>query len=186
MEYINYSDIKFNSIDEFMEFDYSHDDLLEYINGDIYLFASPSTNHEAITINIVLGLGNYLKKTDTKCRVYSAPTDLKLGNNKFIPDIMVVCEKSKGNYFETIPPLIVEIVSPGNMSHDTVFKRRLYEKYGVQEYWIVYPIGKYVEVCFLTLKKYVSEFYYDDEIIESKVLEGFKISLEDLFEDLNG
>ena len=196
MEHIDYRDVKFNSIDEFMEYDRTHDELLEYIDGevylfgspsssncDIYLFASPSPYHEVITINIVLALGNYLNNIKSRCRVYSAPTDLKLGDNKFIPDLMVQCVKAKGKYFETVPPLIVEIISPGNISHDTILKRAVYEKFGVKEYWIVYPKEKHVDVCFLNGKKYFSGTYYEDEVIESKAIDGFKISLSELFKD---
>ena len=34
-----------------------------------------------------------------------------------------------------VPDLLIEIVSSGSVSRDTVEKYAIYEKYGVKEYW---------------------------------------------------
>jgi Uma2 family endonuclease len=49
-----------------------------------------------------------------------------------------------------VPDLIVEILSKGNAKHDSTIKKELYEKFGVQEYWIVNPDTK--EALGYTLK----------------------------------
>jgi Uma2 family endonuclease len=63
-----------------------------------------------------------------------------------------------------------------------IFKRRLYAKYGVQEYWIVDPKEKTIEV--LTLGKQGYEragLYRRDETLTSKLLPGLQISLTEVF-----
>ena len=39
------------------------------------------------------------------------------------------------------PDIVVEILSPGSLSHDQVRKLNLCERYGVKEYWILHPDG---------------------------------------------
>jgi Uma2 family endonuclease len=80
------------------------------------------------------------------------------------------------------PDLVVEILSPATAEKDRIFKSRLYAKYGVQEYWIVDPKEKTIEV--LTLGKQGYEragLYRRDETLTSKLLPGLQISLTEVF-----
>jgi len=47
------------------------------------------------------------------------------------------------------PDLVVEILSPSTAGRDQVFKRKLYGKYGVREYWVVDPASATIEVLVL-------------------------------------
>ena len=60
------------------------------------------------------------------------------------PDISVICDEAKlSEKGCTGPPeLVIEVVSPSGASRDQIKKRRLYEKKGVAEYWIVHPSDK--------------------------------------------
>lgn len=185
---------RFDSIEDFMKFDESTNELLEFIDGKVYslnnnsnsrMLTSSSPKHQLISSNLHIEFVNFLKKSNTKCRAYYAPTDLKLGDNKLIPDLMIICDKTKHNYFETVPFLIVEILYPNNVSHDTIFKKKLYEKYGVKEYWIVNPIDETnsVEVNCLENGKYKSFHFYIGDIIASKVFHGLAVKVEDIFRE---
>ena len=66
----------------------------------------------------------------------------------------------------------------------TVEKFQIYEKYGVSEYWIVFPEQKVVEVFSLKEGKYflLCSTENTDGVINSKVLQDFHCKLDEIFE----
>lgn len=44
------------------------------------------------------------------------------------------------------PDLVIEALSAATASHDQVVKRRVYERAGVREYWLVYPVDRAVTI----------------------------------------
>lgn len=44
------------------------------------------------------------------------------------------------------PDFVVEVLSPRTASHDHVRKRRVYERAGVREYWLVPPVDRTLNV----------------------------------------
>jgi Uma2 family endonuclease len=78
------------------------------------------------------------------------------GNNRrrLAPDVMVAFGRPKGyraSYVQHkedhVPPQVVfEILSPGNRKRVMDFKRKIYEMYGVQEYYVFNPYKIILEV----------------------------------------
>jgi Uma2 family endonuclease len=79
---------------------------------------------------------------------------------------------------------VVEIVSPGpeNERRDRVAKRQLYGKYGVREYWVVYPEKHAVEIYLLDGQalRLRATLAQQDELT-SLVLPGFSCKVESIF-----
>ena len=77
---------------------------------------------------------------------------------------------------------MVEILSPASAYYDLRKKFRVYEKYGVKEYWIVDPEEKFIEIYqneggqfkLIQTKRATGN-------IKSVVLRDLKISLEKIF-----
>lgn len=44
------------------------------------------------------------------------------------------------------PDLVVEVLSPSTAGHDHVLKRRVYERAGVREFWLVHPTDRMVTI----------------------------------------
>ena len=68
---------------------------------------------------------------------------------KIFPDIAIFktpLDITKNGSLKGTPVFVAEILSPSTRNKDTGVKLELYEKYGVREYWIVDPDGKYIEV----------------------------------------
>lgn len=170
----------------------------EIMHGVLRLFSSPLRKHAEITIGLAVALYNHIKKYKGKCKVYTAPFDVRLPNKNgetaddkiytvLQPDICVVCDLSKLDKKGCIgaPDIVVEVQSSSTFRYDLTQKFDAYESAGVREYWIVLA-GDGITVYHLQENgKYDdgTTFIYDD-IVTSQVLEGLEISLKELFEDL--
>ncbi len=124
----------------------------ELIEGNlIYNQAAPSRIHQTILGELHTVINNYIKSKDDSCRVYPTPFAVRLGEDRKTvvePDISVICDKDKltDRGCTGAPDWIIEIVSPGNSSHDYILKLNLYANAGVREYWIVDPYRKRIFV----------------------------------------
>ena len=128
----------------------------EIINGNIYSMApAPDERHQGVSSNLHGEFYIYLK--GKKCKLYHAPFDVafpeegetfETATNIVQPDIAIICNKeriiSRGCFGP--PDLIVEILSPSSAKRDTKIKRKLYQKFGVKEYWIADPANKRIDV----------------------------------------
>lgn len=147
--------------------DYLHwpeDVRYELIDGVAYLMApAPTLDHQEVAGEIFRQLANALQ--GKPCRVFIAPVDVRFPkageadeqvDTVLQPDVLVVCEASKLDRrgVRGAPDLVVEVLSPGTSSHDHVRKRRVYERAGVTEYWLVHPIDRLVTVYRLMAGEY--------------------------------
>ncbi len=122
--------------------------LAELIDNQIYMSPAPNTNH-FVTAKKITKIFDKLIEDCGRGLVFYAPFDVYLDEtqNAVQPDIFIVLTTNSGKIeqhgnFTGVPDLIVEVLSPGNPSHDLVKKKALYEKFGVQEYWVVDPETK--------------------------------------------
>ena len=74
------------------------------------------------------------------------------------PDLVIVLNENVRKITPTkikvAPNLVVEILSPSTTELDHTLKKELYERFGVQEYWIVDPFEQSVAQWVLTAGKY--------------------------------
>lgn len=91
------------------------------------------------------------------------------------PDIIFVTKENSKIIQEDgdivgVPDLIIEILSPGKKKHDLVTKKALYEKFGVQKYWVVDPKTK-LATGFTLLGKTYTILAEDSTSLASKLLQ---------------
>ena len=80
------------------------------------------------------------------------------------------------------PDLVVEIVSPTSISRDYVKKLRIYERFGVPEYWIVNPNHRAVEVYQLINQEYnLFSSATETGKEQTKVLVGLELDMSEVF-----
>ena len=177
----------------------------EIINGEAYMMARPSVQHADIAYNITSIFKNYLK--GKRCRAFGE-VDVRLSKDtNVVPDVIIVCNPDivEDDGIHGAPDLVVEILSKSTARRDRMEKLRLYERFGVKEYWIVDPRGKSVEVYLLVDGHFnldgVYQFFtaaeYErlterekaeaDSIQQIKVslYDDFVIDVKDVFEDVD-
>lgn len=177
------------SYEDYLEIREKSENILEYIDGIVYMSPSPSTKHQRISSKLHAKL--YYLLEGKSWEVFHAPFDILLKNDDIegeklvIPDLSVICDKNgfTDNKYIGVPSLIIEILSPSNQSHDLVTKLNLYMKYGVKEYWIVNPILNTVMLYALNEEKMYEQIIVKTEtgIAKSKFLENFEVDIEELF-----
>lgn len=141
----------------------------EVFDGTAYDMASPSQEHQTISMELSTILNTYLKSKNSPCRVFHAPFDVKLNDTPLTivqPDLMIVCKKDKldGKRCNGAPDFIIEIVSPGNPADDYIRKLYYYKNYGVREYWIVDPRRKTVTVNYFEGDMLNVQYSFDSTI----------------------
>ena len=159
----------------------------ELIDGIPYAMApSPSQLHQSLSMDISNQLYNYLK--DKECKVFAAPFDVRLNPDTdddivVQPDIIVVCDDTKldGKSCNGAPEMVIEILSPSTQRHDRVVKLQLYQRYGVEEYWIVDPEEKTVQTHILENNQYYINVYTEADEIPVHTLEGLTMKMSDVF-----
>ena len=165
------------------------DNRAEVFDGIIYAMASPSQDHQTISMELSTILNTYIKEKKGPCRVFHAPFDVKLSDQPLTivqPDLMIICNKDKldGKRCNGAPDFIIEIVSPGNPADDYIRKLYYYKNAGVREYWIVDPRRKNVTVNYFEGNMF-SVPYSFDSVIKVNIYEDLFINFSDIAELLN-
>jgi Uma2 family endonuclease len=115
----------------------------EIIDGEHYVTPSPNTKHQLVSGNLFALLWTYLKH-HPRGQLFSAPFDVILSDTDIVdPDLVYVSRERRNlltvQHVRGAPDLIVEILSPSTRKTDEATKRKLYDRAGVREYWIVDP-----------------------------------------------
>lgn len=187
------ADLDLNKVYTYADyFKWQFEERVELIRGYIFKMSpAPNRVHQQISSDIHGQLWSFLK--GKKCRVYSAPFDVRLPRKSnedndittvLQPDICVVCDLSKLDKRGCIgaPDIVVEILSPGNNAKELKNKYEVYEEAGVTEYWIVSPQDNTFVVYTLTNGSYVpSRIMVTGDVVKSTVLDGFALDLTELF-----
>jgi Uma2 family endonuclease len=116
----------------------------ELIDGEHYVTPSPNIRHQEISGRLYLLIGAWLQ-THPVGKIFYAPLDVLFSRFDVVePDLLYVSNERAesllaGQHVTGAPDLVVEIASPGTRKRDETIKRRLYERSGVTEYWVVDP-----------------------------------------------
>jgi Uma2 family endonuclease len=116
----------------------------ELIDGEHYVTPSPNTRHQQISGDLFAQIWTYLE-AHALGRVFHAPYDVAFSEFDVVePDLLYVSNERAADvvtpqHVRGAPDLVAEIASPGTRARDETVKRRLYERAGVSEYWIVDP-----------------------------------------------
>jgi Uma2 family endonuclease len=156
----------------------------ELINGEVFMSPAPNLIHQVVSSNLNDVLKAYARETDGFA-AYS-PFDVYLDNkNVFQPDLLYLLKENRARLFEKglrgAPDLAVEIISPSNSFRDRNQKKRLYEKFGVKEYWIIDPANRTIEIYDFGTSENPALYLAEEGEVTSGLLPGLTFKFEELF-----
>ena len=123
----------------------------ELIDGEHYVTPSPNTKHQGVCGNLHWLMRSHLQEHPLG-RLFFAPFDVVFSAFDVVePDLLYMSrERAKqvltAANVQGVPELVVEIASKSTRKRDETIKRRLYERVGVAEYWVVDPAIEVVRV----------------------------------------
>lgn len=118
--------------------------LHELIDGEHYVTASPNLKHQRVSGNLHLLIRLWLE-SHPMGQIFYAPFDVVFSRFDVVePDLLYVSNERAHAVLtpadvKGAPELLIEIGSPSTRTRDETIKRRLYERSGVSEYWVVDP-----------------------------------------------
>ena len=158
----------------------------EIIEGDLFMTPAPSIQHQRILRKLSIILDNYVDMNRLG-EILFAPCDIIFSDiNVVQPDLIFV---SRDNYqirtelnIQGAPDLLVEILSASTKDSDRIFKKHIYEKFHVKEYWIIDPGEETIEIWALKNRKYHLFCKANKKVsLKSMILSGLRIDLASIF-----
>jgi Uma2 family endonuclease len=163
----------------------------ELIDGEHYVTPSPNARHQRILWNLAVLIGSFLKEHDLG-DAFFAPFDVVFSNFDVVePDLLFIAASRRADvltdkHVRGAPDLVVEIASPSTRRRDESIKRRLYEKSGVVEYWVVDPEIDAIRVYLRVgdaFERPVELSVERGDALTTQLLPGLILPLAAIFED---
>lgn len=160
-------------------------DRRELIEGELLVTPAPGEKHQRYSGNIEFELRKFLEAHPLGL-VYDAPFDVILDHHNVVqPDILVVLQEGRSKIVSEgvrgAPDLVIEILSPSTAARDLVYKRHLYHRFRVKEYWVVDPDRERCHVLTWEEKEYKEIVREGQDRVSSSLLPGFELDLSKVF-----
>ncbi len=162
----------------------------EIIDGEHHVTPSPNLRHQQLVGRLFFEIATYLKAHPRAGEVFLSPLDVVLSHRDVVePDLLFVAGDQAAIMTEKNiqgpPALVVEVLSRSTRKRDAQTKRRLFERTGVREYWLVDPELDAVQIFRLLPEgklARVAELSADDgHSLTTPLLPGCTIELRALF-----
>lgn len=172
----------------------------ELIDGEVYALTGASEYHNLRSLNMAVELRNKLKSSP--CRTFIADMRVKVANDFFYPDVMMVCQRDIAmddvyaasqpgmtaandfDYYKQSPVIIVEVLSKSTRKFDKTTKRLRYQTIStLEEYVLIEQTIGEIEV-FSRKDHWQSSYYYLGDAITFESL-GVTVLVEDIYYQVN-
>jgi Uma2 family endonuclease len=170
--------------EEYLEFEERSPIRHEYVAGEVYAMAGPSTRHNTISLNIHTHLRSAARAHG--CRVFVEAIKLHIGDRVYYPDVMAACgAAAEVELIVEEPSLVVEVTSPSTRATDRREKLDAYlHVSSLRHYLIVDQRRKHVLVYSRDSKgEWTREEVEGDGDIELPFL-GARLTIDQIYEDV--
>ena len=159
----------------------------ELLDGDLLMTPAPNLKHQEVQCRLGRRLAQFVEERALG-KFFFAPCDVVLSDTDVVqPDLLFVSRErahllSGGENVQGAPDLVIEILSPATAGRDRGYKRELYAKHGVTEYWLVDPAAGTVRIHRLQDGALAAAHTFGrGQILRSPLLDGFELDLDAFF-----
>ena len=161
----------------------------ELIDGEHYVTPSPNIKHQRVLGNLYWLIRRHLE-THPIGEAFLSPFDVVFTRFDVVePDLLYVSRERGAQVLtpknvQGAPELVVEIASPATRKRDETIKRRLYERMGVSEYWVVDPDVDTIRIYRLVgdaYKRPVELSLEASDVLRTSLLPDLDLTLVDIF-----
>jgi Uma2 family endonuclease len=157
----------------------------ELYDGEVRELSAPFPRHQLAMLELLDKLRSYARSAGGLVLV--SPIDIVFDElNVLQPDIVFFTAARRHHVqldraIRVPPDVAIEVLSPGTASHDRGRKRRMFERFGVPQYWILDPDLERLEVLALNRGRYVRAAEAGrGDVFQSAQLPGFACQVDSL------
>lgn len=152
---------------------------------------SSNTKHQPIVGKLHLVIGSWLESHPIG-RLFLAPYDVVFSDVDVVePDLLYLSKERAAQVVTPLhakgaPELVIEITSRGTRKRDETVKRRLYERAGVPEYWVVDPEIDVIRVYRRENERFARPLELSreaDDVLTTPLLPELELPLARIFQD---
>jgi len=158
----------------------------EILDGDLVMTPAPPAEHQRNLGRLYRVIDDFVRKHGMG-EVLLSPVDVVFSMTDVVqPDIVFISKErlhivTRKNIVAA-PDIVVEIITEATEKMDRVTKKELYERYGVEEYWIVDPEKQTIEVYELRGREYSTPYMYrSSDSFKSGLLSDFSFTVNSIF-----
>ena len=165
----------------------------DLIGGQLYMVPPPDPPHDDLDARLNKALLQFLIARNIQGEVLhpraSIYTDADAGTY-LEPDMMYVSDELRERMGQkrTSADIVFEYLSESTTNYDRTTKADTYLALGVRELWLIDPVSITIEVRYATLHQgrpaWETWRYSKGDSAASRVLEGWRVSVDELFEGL--
>jgi Uma2 family endonuclease len=190
---VNFSPLSHHyTLEEFWELPDPEDRFhYELIGGLLFMVPPPDPPHGSIDARLAKSLMRFLLERNLSGEVHHPRESIYKDDDTYLePDMMFVSEQLKNimGKKRTSADIVFEYLSESNAVYDRTTKAHTYLMLGVRELWLIDPVIVTIEVRYAAEHKgkpvWKGWLYSKGEAAKSTVLEGWQVSVDELFEGL--
>jgi Uma2 family endonuclease len=162
----------------------------ELIKGYLFMVPPPDWPHEDIDARLNKSLVLFVASHGDPGKVYHPQAAIYTDDTYLEPDMMYVSNAlaEKMGKRRTSADIVFEYFSKSSAVYDRTTKADTYLALGVQELWLIDSDGVTIEVRRRVMKEsflvWETVRYGEGEVAESRVLDGWRVSVDELFAGL--
>ena len=162
----------------------------ELIGGYLFMVPPPDPPHDDLDTRLNKSLVGFVLNHDSPGEVYHPREAIYINDTYLEPDMMYVSHdlRARMGKRRTSADIVFEYLSKSSGTYDRTTKADTYLALGVRELWLIDADNRMIEVRHRIMKSSFPDWqvvqYRKGEWAESRVLSGWRVSVDELFAGL--